>query len=205
MPATATVRSKAKVTLNKPAPRSRTIKQQCSDEAVRRATGKDWGQWTKILDARGAADMPHKQIAEMLHDDLGVGDWWAQMVTVGYEQARGLRRVGETCKGDFKISATKIVDVPVDRLFSAFADDKLRRKWLGDHDWTIRKSTRPKSLRITWEDGKTSLNVNLYPKGAGKSSAQIEHAKLPDEKAAAKWKKFWRGKVEDLKSVLEAL
>src|SRR5262245_42305997 len=62
-----------------------------SDEAVRAKTGKTWPQWFKLLDARGARRMKHAEIAEMLHDELGVPPWWSQMVTVGYERVRGKR------------------------------------------------------------------------------------------------------------------
>ena len=45
----------------------------------------------KLLDKDGCKKMPHKQIAEIVHEKYGVGPWWCQMVTVGYEQSRGLR------------------------------------------------------------------------------------------------------------------
>lgn len=45
-----------------------------------------------MLDAAGARDWPHKQIAEHLVAAHGVDGWWAQSITVGYEQATGRRR-----------------------------------------------------------------------------------------------------------------
>jgi len=59
--------------------------------AVRKATGKDWQQWFTLLDKAGAAKMPHKDIACLLYQKHKLPGWWAQMVTVGYEQARGMR------------------------------------------------------------------------------------------------------------------
>ena len=35
--------------------------------------------------------MPHKQIAEYLYEKHGLSGWWSQVVTVVYEQERGLR------------------------------------------------------------------------------------------------------------------
>src|ERR1700752_4374658 len=61
-------------------------------DAVLRATGKAWDEWLKLLDRAGAKKMPHKDIALMLSRQFKVPDWWSQMVTVGYEQARGLRK-----------------------------------------------------------------------------------------------------------------
>ena len=72
-----------------------------SDEAVKAATGKDWSQWHAFLDASGAAEKSHKQIALDLHA-AGVPGWWAQMVTVGYERMIGRRAVEvvlERCAG----------------------------------------------------------------------------------------------------------
>jgi hypothetical protein len=34
-----------------------------SDEAVAKATGKDWGQWFALLNAAGAAELSHRGIA----------------------------------------------------------------------------------------------------------------------------------------------
>ena len=43
---------------------------------------------------------------------------------------------------------------------------------------TIRKATPKKSLRVTWGDGRTSLNVSFQAKGAGKSQVVVQHVKL---------------------------
>lgn len=62
-----------------------------SDAAVRAKTGKGWSEWFKILDAAGARKMEHRDIANYLHKHHNVPGWWDQMITVGYEQARGRR------------------------------------------------------------------------------------------------------------------
>ena len=63
-----------------------------SSEAVHAKTGKTWPEWFAVLDKAGASGWPHKDIATHLHDKCGCPDWWSQMVTVGYEQARGRKR-----------------------------------------------------------------------------------------------------------------
>ena len=62
-----------------------------SDAAVQASTGKIWKEWFAILDKAGARKMDHKQIVAYLVKHHKVGPWWQQMVTVIYEQARGLR------------------------------------------------------------------------------------------------------------------
>lgn len=177
------------------------IKKQASDEAVLKATGKDWDGWFKVLDKAGAKKLAHKDIAIWIGENFDVGGWWCQMLTVGYEQARGLRKLHEKARG-FEIGGNKTINVPVARLFEAFADDKLRQSWVGDL-LTVRKATKPKSVRFDFK-GDMLVSANLYPKGAGKSNVGINHGKIKDQKSAEKFKKFWAEKLADLKTMLEA-
>lgn len=173
------------------------------DAAVKKATGKTWAQWLRILDAAGAKKMTHKDIAANLRDKYpDLGGWWAQMVTVGYEQARGMRLKHEKCDG-FAAGASKTVGVPVAELFRAFKDKRRRGRWLPETELEIRKATPNKSLRITWSDGQSSVNVNFYEKGAGKSQIAIQHEKLPNAKSAERLKKFWRARLGEMKVYLE--
>jgi hypothetical protein len=55
------------------------------------APGKGWSEWFRILDAWGSTKRSHWEIARYLRSRDGVGGWWAQTVTVGYERARGMR------------------------------------------------------------------------------------------------------------------
>ncbi len=66
-----------------------------SEEAVRNATGRGWRRWWKVLDAWGAPQHSHAEIARFLGHEYGLSDWWGQMVTVQYERDHGMREVGE--------------------------------------------------------------------------------------------------------------
>jgi hypothetical protein len=172
-----------------------------SDEAVKAKTGKTWSAWFKLLDAAGAKKMSHREIVAHLVEKHSVGPWWQQMITVTYEQARGLRDKHEK-PGGFEISVSRTIDASVGKAFKAWTDEKTRRKWL-PANLTIRKTTTNKTLRSTWEDGKTSLSVSFYAKGVAKSQVVAQHGKLPDAKAAAKMKKFWATALDRLKEILE--
>jgi uncharacterized protein YndB with AHSA1/START domain len=172
-----------------------------SDDAVKAKTGKAWTEWFKILDDAGAKRMTHQEIVALLSKKHGVGPWWQQMVTVTYEQARGLRKAHQKPAG-FEISVSRTIGVPVGRGFKAWTDNKIRKQWL-PANLTIRKATANKSLRITWEDRRTSVAVAFLPKGAGKSQVVAQHSKIPDAKAAAKMKKSWAAALDRLKGVLE--
>src|SRR5436190_22334159 len=87
-----------------------------SSEAVAAKTGKTWPQWLKILDADGAGKLDHRGIVRILREKHDIGPWWQQMVTVGYEKARG-RRVDHQRPPGFFISASKPFAVPIASIF----------------------------------------------------------------------------------------
>ena len=70
-------------------------------------------------------------------------------------------------------------------------------------DFTIRKATAGKSLRITWVDGESNLDVQFYDKGNGRCQVTIEHARLKNATQAAKMKAHWGEQLDKLKSLLE--
>jgi hypothetical protein len=173
-----------------------------TDEAAKKATGKDWAAWFALLDKAGAKKLDHKGIVAIVHKrQPTIGGWWAQMVTVSYEQARGLRALHEK-PGGFEISGSKTVNVPIDALFEAFADDAKRAQWLGAA-LKVRKATRPKSARFDFKGGML-VSANFYAKGNSKSYVGLNHGKIKNAKDAARFKKFWAEKLEGLRAHLEA-
>ena len=172
-----------------------------SDEAVKAKTGRTWSEWFKILDAAGAKKMTHQEIVATLNKKHRVGPWWGQMVTVTYEQARGLRDKHEKPAG-YEISVSRTVEAAAGKAFKAWTDEKIRKMWL-PANFKIRKATTDKSLRISWEDGKTSLAVAFYPKGRDKSQVVAQHSKLPDAKSAARMKTFWARALDRLRELIE--
>src|SRR5713226_7172115 len=110
---------------------SSQIHAKISSEAVQKRTGKTWDEWFAVLDAAGARKMTHQQIAAVLGEQYDVGGWWEQMLTVGYEQARGLRLKHQLSDG-FSISRSKTITAPLGELFAAWKDKRKRGKWLAD-------------------------------------------------------------------------
>jgi uncharacterized protein YndB with AHSA1/START domain len=182
-----------------------TKKMQISSDAVQKATGKSWDEWLAILDAAGAKTMTHQEIVAVLAKKHKVGPWWQQMVTVGYEQARG-RRVKHQRSHGFSINRSKTIAVPIAAAYAAWNDKVKRSKWLADPALTIRKATANKSLRITWNDGEGegNLDVQFYAKGKEKTQVTIEHARLKNEKAAEKMKAYWGKQLDKLNGFLLA-
>jgi hypothetical protein len=176
-----------------------------SSAAVEKATGKSWEAWGKALDKDGAASLPHRVIAELVHGKYKVGDWWSQMVTVGYEQARGLRAPHQKADG-FSASVSRTLPASMGTVYAAVADARRRAKWLKEAI-TVTKATPRKSVRITWGDG-TKVAVGFWDKtgksGGRKTQITLQHDKLKNAAAVGKAKKFWAEKLDALGRVLEA-
>ena len=167
-----------------------------SSAAVKKATGKTWAQWLVRLDQAGARKQPHREIVSQVRRAHPLPDWWCQMVTVGYEQARGLRVKHQKPDG-FEISVTRTMAAPVDRAFAAWREAGLREQWLPRTPLTIRKATPHKSIRILWPDD-TCVSINFWPKGPLKCQVVPQHGKLPTPEAAEKMKIFWADKLDQL-------
>jgi len=175
---------------------------QIGDDAVRRRTGKNWDEWFVLLDRAGGKTMDHKQIVAYIGTHFDLSGWWRQMVTVAYEQARGLRDVHEKPAG-YEIGRSKTIGVPVATAYEAWSNLRSRRRWLQDPELTIRKSTPNRSMRITWGDGKTHVNVMFYSKDADRCQVAVQHGKLSSAAAAEKKKTYWTHNLARLKKALE--
>ncbi len=156
-----------------------------------------------MLDADGAAKMPHGEIAALVSGTHGVGSWWSQTVTVGYERIRGLRDRGQRRDGAHEAGKTKTFDVPVKTLFDAWASDTARRRWLKGVKTTVRTATSPKTVRLQWPDN-TIVVIGITPKGDTKSVVSVVHTKLLDKAASDAVKKEWTTHLDALSSFLTA-
>lgn len=172
-----------------------------SDDAVKAKTGKTWKEWFAVLDKAGANKMTHQEIVKYLNEKQGVGPWWQQMVTVTYEQARGLRDVHQKPQG-YEISVSRTINAPIAKAYKYIANEKTRNTWLGENGIVVRKATPNKIVRATWSDGKTSLAIAFLSKGADKTQVVAQHSKLPTAKASASMKAYWGKALDRLKEAL---
>ena len=175
-----------------------------SDESIRRRTGRGWEEWFEMLDDWGAANRTHREIARWLAEqqDLHPLAWNVQAIAASYERARGLRVVGEKDDG-FVITASRTVAAPVEALFDAFVNERLRRRWLPDGDLRERTATKPRSARFDWGDGGTRVNVTFLAKGDARSTAALEHRRLADAGEAERMKSYWRERLAALKDAFD--
>jgi uncharacterized protein YndB with AHSA1/START domain len=171
-----------------------------SDETVKAKTGKSLAQWVELLDRIGAQSLPHGQIAKYVSENFEISGWWSQSITVGYERIRGLRAIGQRRSGEFEANKSKTFAVPVEKLHRAFAQARTRKQWL-DVEVTVRKSTPPKSIRMTWPD-ETSVEVTFADKGPAKSQLAVQHKKLSSAAEAKRLKEDWTKRLDALAQLL---
>ncbi len=186
-----------------------------SDEAVVKKTGHAWDHWLKVLDAFDVKRHGHKAAAEHLLAEHGVDEWWSQMVTVGYEQKRGLRELRQKADG-FSASASRTIAAGISRVLDAFEDKGIAERWMPEgvvaHRVTrppMRKGrpTKPGSARMTWTDGTKTLSVWISDKsgedGTVKTAVQVQHDKLPDARTCDRMRALWGERMDVLRALLE--
>jgi len=171
------------------------------DETIKAKTGCTWERWVYALDRRGAGQMSHGEIAALVNEKYKVDGWWSQMVTVGYERIKGLRARGQRLDGTSEASKSRTFNVPVTKLFEAWADASVRSRWLNGESVKVRTATAPKSMRLNSTDGGI-IAVWFIPKGKSKSSVALAHAKLPDRATADRLKRYWSERLDALGEVL---
>lgn len=174
-----------------------------SDESMRRRTGKGHAEWFAILDAWGATDHTHTEIARWLGEHQGLPSWWTQNITVAYERARGMRARHQMRDG-YSVTATKTVGVPADRALAAFTEPAARARWMPDAPMRARPTRAALSARFDWSHPASRVIVTILPKGPDKSTVAIGHERIEDAAAADGLKAFWRARLGDLKKTLEA-
>ena len=174
-----------------------------SDDRIQQRTGRGWEAWFDLLDAWGAAELPHKEIARRVAAELGIEPlaWNAQAIAGSYERACGLRVVGQRVDG-FAVTVQRTVAVPVEQLFEAFVNGSRRARWLPGADLCERTATKPKAAHFDWGAGETRVHVSFAEQAAGRSTVVVEHARLTDAAQAEQMKAFWRERLTALKAQL---
>jgi len=174
---------------------------EISDKAVIAATGKPLSEWIVVLDALGAAQIPHKEIATLLHRDHNVDGWWSQMLTVEYERSIGRREVGQRCDGAYSASASKTIAGTMDDALAAWGQLVAQRTEFDGVEITgeprISRTEKWRYWRADLADS-SKLAIDISSKPGGKAVLAINHEKIADAEAAAGWKTFWREFVKPL-------
>lgn len=159
------------------------------DDAVLHATGRSRDEWFALLDADGAQALTHKDVATRLVAEHGVDPWWAQNVTVAYEQARGIRRPGQRQDGTYEASVTRTVDLEKTVALEALAGVVERE--LGTPPLALNLGAKHPTARFPIEDGEFVL-ASSGDRAGGRSSIGLTWGRMPDDGRLAEVKERMR-------------
>ncbi|MBA8990899.1 hypothetical protein FHW23_002164 [Curtobacterium pusillum] len=155
-------------------------------DRVLAATGRSPDDWYELIDGIGGRTIGHPAIATWLVDQ-GVEPWWAQGVTIGYEQTRGLRIPGQRSDGTFAVSASRQVpgerEAVLDRIVPVFSaafglapTSERRGGKRPSARWTFPDR---ESVLVTTEDGSRADTVRI----ATQRERLVGPDRMPDAKA----------------------
>lgn len=192
-----------------------------SSESVREATGRGWQEWLEALDAAGAAGRDHREIvAHLEREHPEVNSWWRQSITVGYEQARGKRAVGQTAAAGYQVGVQRSIAATATRVWELITSRP--GLWLGEGTCVVfdkgeRYQVPPGNgapgasgevrvvkpgdrLRITWQPegwpAPATLQLTLLRSASGKTAIHAHLEKLPDAGAREAMRKRWSEALE---------
>jgi len=184
-------------------PSATPVEMPTSNAALEGATGRGWDEWLAILDEWPATEHDHPEIVRWLTSEHGVGGWWAQSVTVGYERARGRRTKYQTSAG-FAAGVSRTISASPARLYESFVEPGMRARWLGDAELNLRTGQPGRSARFDWPADGSRVIAGFNETSPGKVQVSVQHEKLADAAAVERQKAFWRERLGSLKSLLEA-
>ncbi|HEX7351759.1 hypothetical protein [Brachybacterium sp.] len=165
---------------------------------IEAGTGTSLTDWTARIDEAGGRDLDHAAIARLLPQRWEISEWWAQGVTVAYEQVIGRRVVGQSCDGDFSASASRTVPGDPDSVrerWHAFMTPE-RREELGLADPSLTDTAAWRYWRAAVDDG-TRLSVNITAKDDGRSTLGLEHKGIETADGREVWKAAWKRTLTD--------
>ena len=168
------------------------------DRAVLERTGRGRAEWFTLLDAAGATGWGHTAIARWLVAEHEVDGWWAQSVTVAYEQARGLRAPGQRPDGTFEASVSRAMDAPPEACRTWFLEEGRRGRWL-DVVPEVRGVSR--TVRWTWPVS-TRVTISFQPLPQDRTRVTVTHHGLPDGAALAERKAAWAERLDALRGLV---
>ena len=173
-----------------------------SEQKVKEATGRGWMGWFVILNLMDAASRPHKAVAKELKERYGAPSWWAQMITVEYERARGGRKKNERAGGTYAVNVTKVMPASLSKLFAAATNAKTRKDWFPPGAFEETSKTRDKYWRGKWKTGR-KLEFGFYAKGDGKAQIALEIGKLSSPVEVEQERAAWKKAMEKLSGIME--
>ncbi|WP_054146906.1 hypothetical protein [Frigoribacterium sp. RIT-PI-h] len=149
--------------------------QRLSDARLGSGTGRGAAEWFARLDAAGATRLSHEQISRLLVDEFEVVPWWAEGITVRYEQERGIEPPGRQPDGSYAVTVGRSLRGGPLALFD-LAVGRFARCAGGPPEVGARAATRP-TADWTLAHGDT-LRLQVVSTGGPKGSVSLTQGGL---------------------------
>jgi hypothetical protein len=163
-------------------------------EGIEKATGKPWSEWLAYLDGIKASELTHAEIAQKVHEHGSPG-WWAQTITVAYEQHIGRRTPGQTSNGKFQVGASKTIDSTMDEALERWVAVVKDYKKFDGVAVAREPLTSKKDKFRYWHCGLADgsrVSMSIYEKEPGKSVIGLGHENLESQADIERWRGFWK-------------
>ena len=173
---------------------------------IEKTTNRTWEEWLTFFESIQADQLDHPTIAKHAYDqlmnieDINAG-WWAQSITVAYEQHIGRRAPGQSGEGDFQVSVSRTIDGTMDLAM---------QRWIGLTANLVefnscpivnapRTSTTDKwrHWRVDLEDT-TRVTASAQQKSDHKAILTVTHTKLTSHQQVEHWRSFWKEFLQQL-------
>jgi hypothetical protein len=147
----------------------------------------------------GASELLHKEIAAKLVSDYQVAGWWAQSLTVRYEQSIGRRKPGQSNAGDFSVSVSKTLDGTMDEGLHWWLKKVQSRTEFNGIPIISSSTTETekwRNYRVALKDG-SRVVVGIYAKTPTKAGFGLQHDKIPTGELAEAWRIYWKTLISE--------
>jgi hypothetical protein len=159
------------------------------DEVVRANTGRGWQEWRALIDAWPGHEDGHTAVAAWLQEEHDVAGWWAQTVTVGWERITGRRLPHQVADGTFTANKSATITIDHEALREILLDETGLAALFPGLDPRLRSRPTSQNVRVGLDQG--VAEISLAPKGDGRVTVTVAHAKLTSPEDVAQWKQFW--------------
>ena len=191
-----------------------------STQAVKKATNKSWDEWHQILKQKVREDWNHKDIVSYLINKHKLSHWWAQTVTVDFEQFTGKRQIGQTQSEGYQIGVRKTINKSHKDIWEWLLSKNGSQVWLGknqienfkegdrfqtDGELTVEiRVIKPNHhIRLTWKpkewESPSLLQIRVYPTSTGKSTIAVHQDNLKNGTVREQMREFWKNVLEKIK------
>lgn len=164
---------------------------------IEKATGRPWAEWLEYMDSIDAKQLNHHEIAtkvfEQLDGKLENPGWWAQAVTVAYEQHIGKRVPGQQSDGSFQASISRATKLEMKELmgkWESFAANDKEVLTMIEGEVRVGGTQKRMSWRAKAPDG-SAIIILSEPKAGGSASIVLQIMSVKTQRLSAEAKAKW--------------